>query len=30
MVMTEPECHKVEWARLEIGNRTWRVKLEYG
>jgi hypothetical protein len=29
--MTEPpECHKVEWARLEIGDRTWRVKLEYG
>ena len=25
-----PECHKVEWARLEIGDRTWRVKLEYG
>ena len=30
-VMAEPpECHKVEWARLEIGDRTWRVKLEYG
>ena len=25
-----PECHKVEWARLEIGDRSWRVKLEYG
>jgi hypothetical protein len=25
-----PECHKVEWARLEIGDRIWRVKLEYG
>jgi hypothetical protein len=31
MVMAEsPECHKVEWTRLEIGDRTWRVKLEYG
>jgi len=26
----EPECHKVEWTRLEIGDRSWRVKLEYG
>jgi hypothetical protein len=26
----EPECHKIEWARLDIGDRTWRVKLEYG
>jgi hypothetical protein len=26
----EPECHKVEWTRLEIGERSWRVKLEYG
>jgi hypothetical protein len=26
----EPECHKVEWTRLEIGERTWRIKLEYG
>lgn len=26
----EPECHKVEWTRLQIGDRTWRVKLEYG
>jgi hypothetical protein len=26
----EPECHKVEWVRLEIGERSWRVKLEYG
>jgi len=26
----EPECHKVEWTRLEIGERAWRVKLEYG
>jgi hypothetical protein len=25
-----PECHKVEWARLKIGERSWRVKLEYG
>jgi hypothetical protein len=23
-------CHTVEWTRLEIGERTWRVKLEYG
>jgi hypothetical protein len=29
-VMAEPECHKVEWTRLEIGDRSWRVKLEYG
>ena len=29
-VMAEPECHKVEWTRLEIGERSWRVKLEYG
>jgi len=28
--MTEPECHKVEWARLQIGDRSWRIKLEYG
>ena len=28
--MAEPECHKVEWTRLEIGDRSWRVKLEYG
>jgi hypothetical protein len=28
--MAEPECHKVEWTRLEIGERSWRVKLEYG
>jgi len=28
--MTEPECHKVEWTRLEIGDRSWRIKLEYG
>ncbi len=28
--MAEPECHKVEWTRLEIGGRSWRVKLEYG
>jgi len=26
----EPECHKVEWTRLEIGERSWRIKLEYG
>jgi hypothetical protein len=26
----EPECHKIEWTRLEIGDRAWRVKLEYG
>jgi len=26
----EPECHKVEWTRLQIGDRSWRVKLEYG
>jgi hypothetical protein len=26
----EPECHKIEWTRLEIGDRSWRVKLEYG
>jgi hypothetical protein len=26
----EPECHQVEWTRLEIGGRAWRVKLEYG
>ena len=25
-----PECHKVEWTRLEIGERSWRIKLEYG
>jgi hypothetical protein len=25
-----PECHKIEWTRLEIGDRSWRVKLEYG
>ncbi len=25
-----PECHKIEWIRLEIGDRSWRVKLEYG
>jgi hypothetical protein len=29
-MVEEPECHKVEWARLEIGERSWRVKLEYG
>jgi hypothetical protein len=29
-VMAEPECHKVEWTRLEIGDRSWRIKLEYG
>jgi hypothetical protein len=23
-------CHTVEWARIEIGERSWRVKLEYG
>jgi hypothetical protein len=28
--MAEPECHKVEWTRIEIGERSWRVKLEYG
>jgi len=28
--MAEPECHKIEWTRLEIGDRSWRVKLEYG
>ncbi len=28
--MAESECHKVEWTRLEIGERAWRVKLEYG
>jgi len=28
--MAEPECHKVEWTRLKIGDRSWRVKLEYG
>ena len=26
----EPECHKVEWTRISIGERSWRVKLEYG
>jgi hypothetical protein len=28
--MAEPECHKIEWTRLEIGERSWRIKLEYG
>jgi hypothetical protein len=23
-------CHTVEWTRLEIADRSWRVKLEYG
>jgi hypothetical protein len=26
----EPECHKIEWTRLEVGGRSWRIKLEYG
>jgi hypothetical protein len=30
MAQEEPECHKVEWTRLEIGDRAWRIKLEYG
>jgi len=28
--MADVPCHKVEWIRLEIGDRSWRVKLEYG
>jgi hypothetical protein len=28
--MADVPCHTVEWTRLEIGERSWRVKLEYG
>jgi hypothetical protein len=28
--MADVPCHTVEWTRLEIGDRSWRVKLEYG
>ncbi len=28
--MVDVPCHTVEWTRLEIGERSWRVKLEYG
>lgn len=28
--MADVPCHTVEWTRLEIDHRSWRVKLEYG